>query len=1483
MLSIENPPVPDPSCSSSQLNTSDERASQLPTSTNNNFPSPDLSEVVVVVNLPNTNPSLHHHPSLPTFSIRDYVFKARSKDIKNSWPFSQKQLQLCLKHGVKDVLPQFQPFDTVRNQFFKRCIGETSSVEKENISKRSNSDKEASRPVNRVLLDSFDDTQLNNKLAESCVDISSCRSEEENDFPSTTTSEINSVPDNRQPGSPLETQTLVKAAVEVEAPVTNRTGSTSRPLAKKCRLIVKFGGSSDRSSAEDIASNCTTTSETMASKVCPVCKTFSSSSNTTLNAHIDQCLSVEPTPKWTADSKPTRYRIKPRKTRLMVDIYATAQYCTLEELDRRNGTSWATMSNLPAQDTQKNDAPNEGKKQRVSTIHPEDAGDVGPVYIDADGTKVRILSQFNDRPPVTKASEDIGARREDIGVMRSLKGGKTSKYISKKKKKRLAQKHHKYLKLASQRKKILFHKAPCAQISGCQEEFNGEGKSCEKEQRMLKQINPSDGGALRPWICSKRRGFPKKIPSQVGHQPVRCKWHLGQDLLVENGSLSERSRAQKSVILCDNPISSHRSNERTEKTFHKKQVNGSMEHSPGRKMVTNLLVRDKINGKVDKLFPPMKQNANKLSKDGTSIRDSCLLIPPDSPRIKVSSLTKKSIYTNADTSNNSDTSPIANTRSSRSSRTVVSKANRFSSFRKSLLSVSSQSSVTESRPSKVRRWSTLDKSEEPLTTEIDEEAMGRHSEVDEQNDLMQDHTENVLEREEITNEVSLGGSYILEARQEKRLSCSSDRLGAFSLRSSKSTPHYGHDEEINVDSSARVDDDDYSHKIDPLESPGTQVPIHDDIVVEPTSKTLDGRTSASGTRKSIDTEFYELGISSKVPSKCLRSIEDYEGLLRRNDGSTGPTEPGFVHDQGMFSAAEAGNGMMGQNADMRVVELDSEAAKLDSFPEVDPILIPGPPGSFLPSPRDMGSEDFQGNSSLTSSQAQSSPDQHDVVDGDSSDSPLSAASTISNSMAGRSSFNYSEPPLSAGHYVFQDSKRPGLMSAGIEPLTHNADAQAPATGVERANFPGEYVKLDRLSIEKESFGLKNDQPCCCQRKERFAESVALNHQESQLLRRRKMPLMTVPSVNKQMGYNSNPTLINLDVRPELVPLNSYSASGSEKMVLPIIKPPVDPIPLKDPPINSAVRFLTRTDGDSASPSASNPILRLMGKNLMVINKDDNVPISNGRVQPCAQTINRTPHFPTISAVSPGNIQNQDSHSFHRVTPQCSAIFSRDPYQTSVQRFNVGLSNSFGSRTDHSKLPRAPSQVPAGMFCHQQNDGGFVTSMKPQQCKHDYNFSSSQNTLKRRLDAFPTCSMQKATETPDRQCKRADSSVKEVIIIDDVTESQTVVLSDITKYNEGWRERQVVPSGISAPTIPVYNMSNVNPFTCYQSQDHPPLGGTPLLHNGNFHATSTRLVNTSPVRWGCPSEGPSVLQQNPFVAASNSSSHPRSLYYSRSFS
>ncbi|KAL9382845.1 hypothetical protein Peur_023168 [Populus x canadensis] len=99
------------------------------------------------------------------------------------------------------------------------------------------------------------------------------------------------------------------------------------------------------------------------------------------------------------------------------------------------------------------------------------------------------------------------------------------------------------------------------------------------------------------------------------------------------------------------------------------------------------------------------------------------------------------------------------------------------------------------------------------------------------------------------------------------------------------------------------------------------------------------------------------------------------------------------------------------------------------------------------------------------------------------------------------------------------------------------------------------------------------------------------------------------------------------------------------MILPLIKPPTDPIPSKDSPASRAgVRFLARADADSASPSASNPVLRLMGKNLMVANKEDN----------------------SLLAI---NIRNQDSNSFHHMTPQGSVIFH------TRQWFNVRMLGS----------------------------------------------------------------------------------------------------------------------------------------------------------------------------------------------------------------
>ncbi|KAF7837076.1 uncharacterized protein G2W53_005558 [Senna tora] len=46
---------------------------------------------------------------IKSFSIREYVVGWREKDIVKSWPFPEKYLQMCVDHGVRNVLPPFGP------------------------------------------------------------------------------------------------------------------------------------------------------------------------------------------------------------------------------------------------------------------------------------------------------------------------------------------------------------------------------------------------------------------------------------------------------------------------------------------------------------------------------------------------------------------------------------------------------------------------------------------------------------------------------------------------------------------------------------------------------------------------------------------------------------------------------------------------------------------------------------------------------------------------------------------------------------------------------------------------------------------------------------------------------------------------------------------------------------------------------------------------------------------------------------------------------------------------------------------------------------------------------------------------------------------------------------------------------------------------------------------------------------------------------
>jgi hypothetical protein len=186
----------------------------------------------------------------------------------------------------------------------------------------------------------------------------------------------------------------------------------------------------------------------MASKTCPVCRVFASTSNTTLNAHIDQCLSAESNTELveTVFVKP---KVKPRKKRLIVDIYETSLPFTLEDLDRRNGTNWAVELGMS---TASKEVCTENQSPEVVPFDRRDDEREGDVYVDSNGIKIRILSKCSDAPLVLR--DDLGSRKvakheTGKGMLMSKKMQK-SKMLKNKKLKMHGKKYNKTNHLKSQ-------------------------------------------------------------------------------------------------------------------------------------------------------------------------------------------------------------------------------------------------------------------------------------------------------------------------------------------------------------------------------------------------------------------------------------------------------------------------------------------------------------------------------------------------------------------------------------------------------------------------------------------------------------------------------------------------------------------------------------------------------------------------------------------------------------------------------------------------------------------------------------------------------------------------------------------------------------------------------------------------------------------------------------------------------------------------
>jgi len=98
-------------------------------------------------------------------------------------------------------------------------------------------------------------------------------------------------------------------------------------------------------------------------------------------------------------------KVKPRKKRLMVDVYKTALPYTLEDLDRRNGTNWAVEL---AMSPVSKEVCTENRSPEVVSFDRRDDEREGDVYVDSNGIKIRILSKCNDVPLLR---DDLGSRK----------------------------------------------------------------------------------------------------------------------------------------------------------------------------------------------------------------------------------------------------------------------------------------------------------------------------------------------------------------------------------------------------------------------------------------------------------------------------------------------------------------------------------------------------------------------------------------------------------------------------------------------------------------------------------------------------------------------------------------------------------------------------------------------------------------------------------------------------------------------------------------------------------------------------------------------------------------------------------------------------------------------------------------------------------------------------------------------------------------
>ncbi|XP_010928187.1 uncharacterized protein [Elaeis guineensis] len=1106
MLSTEN--TSDPSCSSKlPVLKADERASEKLA----------LQEADPV--------DLCERPT-PNFSIRDYVFTSRSKGIETNWPFPEQLLQLCLKHGVSDLLPPFEPPDLVRAQCVRKqvepeqpgaCLEAelrycadtvgTASIKGQSCSLLHDlvvecSDRAQYTPRDKGKHTVDQEVALDEHVHRDAEISLAVRSPDQTGRFSGQISEL--------PCSVSVNKSFSEASSEVEV-------AGPAPSEKKCRLIVKFGAISVTSRAEDIVSNSSTVSDPMASKICPVCKTFSSTSNTTLNAHMDQCLSVESKTNQLLTNFSTP-KVKPKKKRLMVDIYKTAPRCTLEDLDRRNGTNWALV-------TLTNENPTEMKRLKLL---PMDARDEGAVYVDSHGIKLRILSKFNDAPPVMS--------REDSHLRKHAKDIKASKCMLISKKKRFASKCSDNMKVKAHKKKLSSFKLLKAQAKG-------ESNACD-------QVNTSGSATLRPWVCSKRSDLPKKLNNRNDYKNLKNAVAITRDALAENGQRdSDNSTAMRSHILkISRPSEDLTAAPRTKKVNPQSNMVHTMEY--GKKMTP-------------------KQPISKLSSENPSLASGLLLKLSRSSGTFTSSPRSKREEVHMGSRQKSDNSSDMTTKVSENCQTLV-RDQACSTLEKNVLVVRPSFSLEASKgdlngkPTTFKRFR---KSRSILRTgkrEVRSLVRGLYASIRDfgpdgtgANETPRSHhfgpSEHVpmSEMGEIMDQVPSSTIVIPDSVREREAPSTMEVLP---LEAECQDPgNETRDMQVEVSSS-----------------------FSGDHATEPSMKEVTGDAVTSGTTIS-----YNLTPASNARFDLQRSV-----IERVQSIST--SEHHVQVAQRSLDKQEMDCGDVLRDQDNRIADdvglegLKDSCASQYRECQVDTASIQES-SACLTSHGDLGPEVHQENSSATSVRVTSN---HLANDGEPAESPESTASNVSLPSPKDSRSKDTESEI-----LLRDTSAQDTLGSAV-PSTENSGGTEGRIA-ERINRESKVI-LPESKAEQ----FPKDQPFCCSCRESLSK-------ESQLVKNVVTAGTTLPSKGKQISS----LYIGPRMSSSFHPYQSPRANGAATSCL---ESPTQSNATKIS-MDSPTNIPACSDFGSPSPSSqsktqsnANPRLRLMGKDLMVVKKEEPV-------------------------------------------------------------------------------------------------------------------------------------------------------------------------------------------------------------------------------------------------------------------------------------